>query len=86
MVTEFVAAQSDRLLTEYSPSYAPELNPIEYLWGYGKHHELPNFGLDEPDELGFFDRQGAVAHATPLRTRILVLEASAPATIIYKPQ
>jgi len=25
------------------PSYAPELNPVEYLWGYWKHHELPNY-------------------------------------------
>ena len=23
--------------------YAPELNPVEYIWGYWKHHELPNF-------------------------------------------
>ena len=31
LVTEFVAAQRGRLLTEYLPSYAPELNPVEYL-------------------------------------------------------
>ena len=24
-------------------AYAPELNPVEYIWGYWKHHELPNF-------------------------------------------
>jgi len=23
------------------PAYAPELNPVEYLWGYWKHHQLP---------------------------------------------
>jgi transposase len=28
---------------ERLPAYAPELNPVEYLWGYWKHHELPNF-------------------------------------------
>jgi hypothetical protein len=22
--------------------YAPELNPVEYIWGYWKQHELPN--------------------------------------------
>ena len=27
---------------EYLPPYAPELNPVEYLWGYWKHHQLPN--------------------------------------------
>jgi transposase len=25
------------------PAYAPELNPVEYLWGYFKQHALPNF-------------------------------------------
>ena len=24
-------------------AYAPELNPVEFLWGYWKKHELPNF-------------------------------------------
>ena len=24
------------------PSYAPELNPAEYIWGHLKHHEQPN--------------------------------------------
>ena len=53
---EFVAAQGDRLVTEYLPSYAPELDPVEYLWGYWKHHALPNFCPDDLTELGFFGR------------------------------
>ena len=24
------------------PPYAPELNPVEYIWAHCKHHELPN--------------------------------------------
>jgi transposase len=32
------AIQLERL-----PAYAPELNPVEYVWGYLKHHALPNF-------------------------------------------
>jgi hypothetical protein len=31
------------------PPYAPELNPVEYLWGHWKQHTLPNvcpFGND----------------------------------------
>ena len=28
--------------TEYLPPYAPELNPVEYIWAYWKQHELPN--------------------------------------------
>jgi len=42
IVREFVAGQNGRLTLEFLPGYAPELNPVEYLWGYWKHHELPN--------------------------------------------
>ncbi len=43
MVRDFVAETQGRLVLERLPAYAPELNPVEYLWGYWKHHELPNF-------------------------------------------
>ena len=42
-VRAFVAEQGGRLELEFLPAYAPELNPVEDLWGYGKDHELPNF-------------------------------------------
>jgi len=41
-VREFVAQQNGRIELEYLPAYAPELNPTEYIWGYWKHHQLPN--------------------------------------------
>jgi hypothetical protein len=28
--------------TTYLPPYAPELNLVEYIWGYWNQHELPN--------------------------------------------
>lgn len=43
LVTDFVAGQRGRLELEFLPAYAPELNPVEYLWGHWKYHELPNF-------------------------------------------
>jgi len=43
LVEQFIAAQRGRLAVEQLPAYAPELNPVEYIWGYWKHHELPNF-------------------------------------------
>jgi transposase len=43
LVRDFVAAHGDRIKLEWLPAYAPELNPVEYLWGHFKHHELPNF-------------------------------------------
>lgn len=35
--------QKGRLWLEFLPLYAPELNPVEYLWSHGKQRELPNF-------------------------------------------
>jgi transposase len=43
LVQHWVATQRARLELERLPAYAPELNPVEYLWGYWKQHELPNF-------------------------------------------
>ena len=43
MVQAFVDAQRGLVQLECLPAYAPELNPVEYLWGYWKQHALPNF-------------------------------------------
>lgn len=42
-VKEFVTQQRGRIWLERLPAYAPELNPVEYIWGYWKKHELPHF-------------------------------------------
>jgi len=42
-VEEFLGRQKGRVWLERLPAYAPELNPVEYIWGYWKKHELPNF-------------------------------------------
>lgn len=42
LVAEFVQFLQGQMVLEYLPAYAPELNPVEYLWGHWKHHELPN--------------------------------------------
>ncbi len=41
-VRAFVAQQGDRLTLESLPGYAPELNPVEHIWGHLKQHELAN--------------------------------------------
>jgi hypothetical protein len=33
LVKQFIDEQHGRLHLEYLPAYAPELNPVEYLWG-----------------------------------------------------
>src|SRR6516165_7731704 len=43
LVREYVESQEGAIHLEYLPPYAPELNPVEYLWAHWKHHELANF-------------------------------------------
>jgi transposase len=42
LVGQFLDSLDGRIAIEYLPPYAPELNPVEYLWGHWKHHTLPN--------------------------------------------
>ena len=42
LVADFVRECGYQIVLEYLPAYAPELNPVEYLWGHWKHHVLPN--------------------------------------------
>lgn len=42
LVAEFLDHLNGWIAIEYLPPYAPELNPVEYLWGHWKQHELPN--------------------------------------------
>jgi transposase len=42
LVGEFIDSLGGLIAIEYLPPYAPELNPVEYLWGYWKQHQLPN--------------------------------------------
>lgn len=42
-------AKHPRLQQEWLPAYAPEFNPVEYLWGQLKEHQLGNFC---PEHLG----------------------------------
>jgi transposase len=40
-----------RLAIEFLPPYAPELNPVEYLWSNLKYHRLSNHGLTDLDAI-----------------------------------
>ena len=42
LVREFIAYSEGYIETEYLPASAPELNPVESIWGYWKQHEFPN--------------------------------------------
>jgi transposase len=51
LVKEFLLKNSNRLTVERLPAYAPELNPVEFLWYYLKYQELPNYCPRDIDEL-----------------------------------
>jgi transposase len=46
----FLARQRHWLVVEALPAYAPDLNPVEGLWGNLKGRELANFTTDTLDE------------------------------------
>jgi transposase len=57
VVWNFVREQQGRLWLEFLPAYAPELNPVEYLWSPWKQHELPNFCPQTFGELSYQARR-----------------------------
>ena len=51
LVRDYVAATAGRIRLHFLPGYAPELNPVEYLWTWLKRHALANFCPDTFAEL-----------------------------------
>ena len=42
VIKDFIAGTHGRLRVEPLPAYAPEINPVEYLWAHLKQHEIGN--------------------------------------------
>jgi hypothetical protein len=55
---DWLATQQDWLQVERLPAYAPELNPVEYLWANLKGVELANFAGDAVVEVADAAEQG----------------------------
>jgi transposase len=55
----FIASQRGWLVAERLPGYAPELNPVEYLWANLKGVELANFAADTLEDLTRTARRGS---------------------------
>jgi transposase len=56
LVKDYVDSLDGHLVLERLPAYAPELNPVEYIWGYMKQRELANLCLHTIGEVGTFAR------------------------------
>jgi transposase len=81
LVREFVARQRGRIDLEYLPAYAPELNPVEYIWAYWKHHELPNFCPHDFSQLSYQARR-ALRRMHPANPGDGLLGASQPVSTV----
>jgi len=51
VVREYIESLHGHIQLERLPAYAPELNPVEYLFGYAKQRELGNLCLKTIDEV-----------------------------------
>jgi transposase len=59
-----------KILVKQLPAYAPELNPVEYLWSHLKRNDLANFAAKNLEELSQVSR-AAVAKIQPVRKKYL---------------
>jgi transposase len=50
-VRQFLARGRGRVEVEWLPAYAPELNPVEHVWGRTKYTDLANFVPDQAEHL-----------------------------------
>lgn len=56
VVNSYVESMDGNIVLERLPAYAPELNPVEYIWGYLKQRELANLCMHTIGEVGAFAR------------------------------
>ena len=59
LVREFIELPEGHTVKKYLPPYAPELNPVEYIWPCWKQHELPNVCPKDYGELSRGARRAA---------------------------
>lgn len=57
LVRDYLEGLQGRIHAAPLPAYAPELNPIEYVWGYFKQHRLPNFCARDIHQLSALGRK-----------------------------
>jgi transposase len=60
-VRHFLSGYAQWVQLQWLPGYAPDLNPVEHLWGHTKNGELANFTPDTLRELRTSVRR-AIAH------------------------
>lgn len=71
LVTQYVASTEGRIAIERLPTYAPELNPAEYIWAHLKQHEIGNLLVREAWQLSHH----ATAALRKIRRRPRIIRA-----------
>lgn len=56
--TQSFFSNTPKFHAQFFPPYAPELNPVEYLWSWLKRNPLANFAPDSLEELALNARKG----------------------------
>jgi transposase len=57
LVNQYVEQQHGNIALEYLPAYAPDLNPVERIWGYLKTHGMPNLCARDLGDLVYVARR-----------------------------
>jgi transposase len=57
LIRQYLDGLQGRICAATLPAYAPELNPVEYIWGYFKQHRLPNLCAKDIAQLSAFGRK-----------------------------
>lgn len=57
LVRDFVDSLDGAIQLERLPAYAPELNPVEYIWAHLKQHEVGNFCATQIAQVSDFARR-----------------------------
>ena len=71
LVADYVDSTEGQIVVERLPAYAPELNPVEYLWAWLKRHALANFCPDTLTEL----QHGARSNLKSAQRRSTIIAA-----------
>jgi transposase len=71
IVRDYVDSTDGQIVIARLPAYAPELNPVEYLWAWLKRHALANYCPDTLTEL----HHGARAKLKSAQRRYSVIAA-----------
>ena len=78
-VVNRIFARSSRLHRFFLPPYAPEINPVEMVWGHLKSNPLANYTPNNPKDLS----QTARYHVSRLRRRKHLLRSFLYATPLF---